>query len=235
MNSIPSPNSDLHQRVKLLLPWYVKQSLDPEEHRMVEKHVGRCLKCRHALTGLRKLNHAVNLATDMDVAADISFASLQNKMQKNQDQRASAPSLAFIDRIKPKRHALSFLREGLKSDWQRASMGFAVAALFLLALLPIAWKQHIASNADHFYTLSAGKPQFVSKSQLRVVFSQDSNQAKIDAILAKIVAQQVEGPNSMGAFTVTIDTATQGIDLITAVSYLREQSEVVFAEPVLQP
>lgn len=233
MNPSSMQQSDLHQRVKLLLPWYIKRSLEPKEQRMVEKHVDRCLRCRHELIGLRKLDQAVNQSADMDVAADISFASLQNKMHKHQELQSAGPARAFLGRIKPQRSLLSLLQQGLKVDWLRAGMGFAVVALLLL--FPLAWMQQVSSHADTFYTLSAGKPELATRSQLRVVFSQGTDQTKVHSILAKIGAQQVEGPNSMGAFTITLDTANHAGDLIAAVSYLREQSDVIFAEPVLQP
>ena len=59
MNKTTSTIQDQHHQIQFLLPWYVNQSLQQHEQRLVENHIRHCLPCRRELNGLRKLAEAV--------------------------------------------------------------------------------------------------------------------------------------------------------------------------------
>ena len=81
MNQHTSPSTDQHQQILLLLPWYLNQSLEQDERQQVESHLRSCILCRRELVVLRKLAAAVKQSSDLDVAAEASFASLRAKLQ----------------------------------------------------------------------------------------------------------------------------------------------------------
>ena len=71
-----------HQQLQLLLPWYVNESLGEVERLKVEGHIHGCLLCNRELVALRKLQAAVNQASILQMAAEVSFASVCEKMQQ---------------------------------------------------------------------------------------------------------------------------------------------------------
>ncbi|MFZ2312922.1 MAG: hypothetical protein WAV82_09925, partial [Methylobacter sp.] len=80
MNKTTSTIQDQHHQVQFLLPWYVNQSLRQHEHRLVEQHISHCLQCRRELVSLRNLADAMTHVSDLDLAAETSFASLRTKL-----------------------------------------------------------------------------------------------------------------------------------------------------------
>ena len=71
-----------HQQLQLLLPWYVNESLCEVERLQVEEHSHGCFLCNRELVALRKLQAAVNQASILQMAAEVSFASVCEKMQQ---------------------------------------------------------------------------------------------------------------------------------------------------------
>ena len=112
---------------------------------------------------------------------------------------------------------------------------FAIAASLLLAIIPLGRYYLQSTMPSDYYTLSIAKPEFAINSQLRVVFSKNLSNSEIDSLLAQIHGQRIDGPNTVGALTVKIETAKNGEALINAVAFLRNQKNVVLAEPIFQP
>src|SRR5512137_2739014 len=73
--------SSQHQRILLLLPWYLNQSLEQDERQQVKSHLRNCILCNRELAVLRKLAAAMKQSSDLDVAAAASFAGLRTKLQ----------------------------------------------------------------------------------------------------------------------------------------------------------
>jgi hypothetical protein len=95
------------------------------------------------------------------------------------------------------------------------------------------YEQSLAT-AD-YYTLSAPEPESPVGAKLRVVFSKSLPDAGIDSLLEKIHGQLVDGPNSVGAYTVRLDTGKDSPDSTAATAFLRNQQNVMLAEPVIDP
>jgi hypothetical protein len=213
-----------HQQILLLLPWYVNQSLQPEERESVESHIRHCLLCRQELVSLEKLAKTFADATDLEMDADASFANLCPKLpSKEINKRLSSPSAnsAYNSRTKPSRQSY---------------VTFALAASLLLAVIPLTLYTGQTLTADNYYTLSDKKSPSATGKELRIVFSKSLSNAEINAILAKIHGRRVDGPNGMGAFTVRLDNLKNSPDQVElAIALLRSQRHVLLAEPVAQP
>ncbi|WP_445369647.1 anti-sigma factor family protein [Methylomonas sp. BW4-1] len=235
MNSPTSSPSTSHSDIVLLLPWYVNQSLTVNERQQVDQHLKSCLVCRRELLTLQKLAAAVQQAADLDVAAEASFAGLRAKMQT----ASQLPRSKQIDipreqlggsNVKPFRPGMGF--------WRIASntgKGLAIAATLLLVTLPAAVQYLRPANTSDYHTLSAAKPDAGATGQIRVVFAKNLMEKDIDAALSQIDGIRVDGPNSVGAYTVKIATGKPDADMAGALAALRGRQDVILAEPILQP
>jgi hypothetical protein len=221
----PSTNTDSHQQIRLLLPWYVNQTLPHEERHRVENHVRICLICRRELHGLEKLAKTVTEAGDFEGDAEASFVALLSKLPPRGIDKplpsAAAETAAF-------NRSMKFARS--------SAARFAMAASLLLALIPALLYVMRTNTTGAYYTLSAAKPESAEGREVRVVFTQSLSHAEIDALLASIHGRRIDGPNSLGAFTVRLDNGQNGRKLTQdAIAFLRSRQEVLLAEPVAQP
>jgi hypothetical protein len=212
-----------HQQVQLLLPWYINQSLQPQERLIVEEHIRHCLLCRRELVGLSKLANAITQTSDLDAAAETSFTGLAGKLPA----RELIPVSSGAVKQQTPRHRLS-------SYVKHSGFRYAMAASLLLALLPFGWQKLPIPN-EGFRTLSAARPGSSQDPELRVVFAKSSSEADIAVVLAALHGQRVGEANSAGALTVRLNSYDGKPSLEQAIAILRSRTDVLLAEPVLQP
>lgn len=228
MNS-PTPSSaEYHSQMLLLLPWYVNKSLGPDEYRQVEKHLGSCLICRREMLALRKLAAAVKETGDLDLAAEASLSAVKARLQHSGSGLHPTVSNNYSTSTARWRQPRRRL-PGVKGPW------LAAAASVLLASLPLLMHFQYAPTGADYYTLSANKPETKAEGQLRVVFSNALTDSGIDNILGQIPAQRIDGPNSIGAYTVELLPGADARHLADALALLRKRQDVILAEPILQP
>jgi hypothetical protein len=245
MNRHTTPSTDQHQQILLLLPWYLNKSLEQDEQRQVESHLSSCILCSRELVGLRKLAAAVKQSSVLDVAAEASFAELRAKLQttdqvrQNLEPSINQPTLAwFVKRAKaaPGRSGNDANRYSrLLSLSSSTVKRFAIAASMLLAIIPLIMQYGRSPATADYYTLSTAKPESAAGAKLRVVFSKNLPKTSIDSLLDKIHGQLVDGPNSVGTYTVRLNSGKASLDLTAAVALLRNQQNVLLAEPVIEP
>lgn len=243
-HTMPSTN-DQHQQVLLLLPWYLNQSLEQDEQRQVESHLRSCLLCSRELVVLRKLGATVKQSSDLDMAAEASFASLLEKLQTAEPVRQTPePSnnqttLAWFGKCANTGAGQSGNAANRHSRLLRLNVitvkHFAIAASMLLAMLPLIMHYERSPVTPDYYTLSAAKPESPAGAKLRVVFSKPLPDTGIDSLLKRIHGQLVEGPNSVGAYTIRLDAGKENLDLTAAATFLRNQQNVLLVEPVIEP
>jgi len=247
MNRHTSPPTEQHQQISLLLPWYLNNSLEQDEQQQVENHLRSCILCSRELLVLRKLAAAVKQPSALDVAAEASFAKLRPFLKTNvevlqnpepaNNQPTPGWSGKRVNAVPgfsghaANQHRYSCLLRLCGSPVTR----FAIAASMLLAMIPLIMQYGRSPATTDYYTLSAAKPESPAGTKLRVVFSKSLPDAGIDALLEKIHGQLVEGPNSAGAYTVKLDAGKDGLDSTAAVALLRNQPNVLLAEPVIEP
>ena len=104
----------------------------------------------------------------------------------------------------------------------------------LLAIIPLVLQYGRSPATTDYYTLSTAKPESPTGTNLRVVFSKSLPDAGINSLLEKIHGQLVEGPNSVGAYTVRLGADKNSQDLTAAVGLLRNQQNVLLVEPVIE-
>ena len=245
MNQHSSPSTDQHRQIFLLLPWYLNKSLEQDELQHVESHLRNCMICNRELVALRQLASTVNRSSDMDTAAEASFAKLREKLQPPDPLRkkplpsSNQPRLVWSRKPAAASPDLSVYTANrysrLLSLRGNSVTHFAIAASMLLAIIPLVMQYGRSPATTDFYTLSAAKPESPAGTRLRVVFSKSLPDAGINSLLEKIHGQLVEGPNSVGAYTVRLGADQNSEDLTAAIALLRNQQNVLLAEPVIEP
>jgi hypothetical protein len=210
-----------HQEIALLLPWFVNNSLEGEELSRVENHIRHCFICRRELVDLRKLATAFGQKSELDIAAETSFARLGGKLVK--------PTIIPTQHKTPR-------GRGISRYTSNRSVRFALAAsLVLAALLPLALPKMSNYGDDSFATLSAARPTAMQTGELRVVFAQSLSASDIAALLQQLHGQQVGEANSVGALNIRLNSDGGSPDVEQAIAMLRSRPDVLLAEPVLQP
>lgn len=232
-----------HQQILLLLPWYLNQSLEFAEQQQVESHIRTCMLCRRELVHLRKLSTAVRQESDLDVAAEASFHALKAKLHTVRQQPPESVVPQSVNRLAGHNNVdagLSFRcatdsRQRLWSYLGSRGVQLAIAASLLMAIIPLVMQEGRAPATAEYYTLSDSKPESSTAPQLRVVFKNSISNADLNAFLAQIHGRRIEGPNSIGAYTVQLESAKDSPKLAAAIAFLRQQPNVMLAEPVFQP
>ncbi|MEI7995772.1 MAG: zf-HC2 domain-containing protein [Methylococcaceae bacterium] len=239
-----APN-DLHHQIQLLLPWYLNKSLAKDEQQRVESHLRNCIRCSQELFVLRKLAAAVNESSDLEVAAEVSFAGLRGQLHaayltRDKSVSSNNQTRPVLSR-KPANTAASQLgnlpNRGIRLSRFKGFKvtHFAIAASLLLTIIPLVMHYGRLPTTTDYYTLSAAKPESPTGTKLRIVFSKSLLNADMDLLLEKIDGQLVEGPNSVGAYTVRLGVDQNSDELTAVIALLRNQQNVLLVEPVIEP
>ncbi|MGR8931785.1 MAG: anti-sigma factor family protein [Gammaproteobacteria bacterium] len=224
--------TDDHHQVLMLLPWYINHSLEAAERQQVESHVRRCMSCRRELVQLERLVVEVKQASDLDLAAELSFEKVRSTLTGVRQDRELPRADNVIDLAKAKKPDGGITR---RKPFERLAVGvrvgLATAATLLLVAVPLLI--HLEQKSADYYTLSAARVESSDTPTLRVVFKTLLPNNEIDALLAQIHGRRVRGPNSVGAYTVNLDNGKDAPTLQAAIEFLRSQHNVMLAEPVL--
>ena len=223
-----------HRQIRQLLPWYVNGSLQGHERQLVEAHLRSCFLCGKELLELRNLSRAVNGASDLDVAAEVSFANLRIKMHG----KPMAGKVSAMDEYQPIAPGWAWLAahrvKWLASPGAMAVKHLAIAASLLLALIPLTLHLWKPITAGDYFTLAANKPVDSGHGLLHVVFAKSTSDADVDALLAQVNGRRMDGPNSVGAYTVQLDDSEESRDPARIIEFLRRQQLVLLVEPAIQ-
>jgi hypothetical protein len=204
----------VHAHVFFVLPWYLNGTLrGPEEARVVD-HVARCAVCRREMAALQVLRDAV--------AAEVRDPGLSGSLQRMH-------ALLEGEHV---RNALPL--RWLRDQWQSAPtfarMLIAAQTGLLIVLAGLAWVWQ-PSSAPAYHTLLAphGLPR--SAALLTVVFDENRPEAQIRELLWHVGARIIEGPNTAGAYVLSVPAGRERETLVA----LRARPEVKFAEPASAP
>lgn len=204
-----------HERIVLLLPWYINKTLHGNELNAVERHLKICLTCKRELAGLRHLGVAIRQPGKFDSATPASFASLKNRLNAGEDAQA-----------RPAGHRWAKIA---KFNRYRSVLALAATVAFALALprfVPLE-----AHFANEYRTLSDGETAGKHAGTLRVIFKDNTSRETIQAILAAVHGIILEGPNEQALYTIAIKDATTTAGVLEKLSLLRKNEHVMFAEP----
>lgn len=219
------PTVNPHREIEELLPWYVNDTLTPDEKLTVEHHLEQCPACRTELEQCRAL------ATWVHEPAEEAWQPPAHHFDR---------LMADIDRLTPppaqtKSAPAGWRRilEGWRATptlvrWTLAFESLAVAGL-LLALLPAT-----RLNDPGYETLSASDaPLSTGEPRLRVVFTESMTVGELHTLLRDIGGQIVAGPTALGIYTVAVTGGERPAEAQNqAVTALRAHEQVRLAEPL---
>ena len=224
-----SPVQVTHEEAWQLLPWFANGSLERAEQKIVAAHLVTCADCRDEVERCR------------DVAA----------VAKAESGRQWAPSPEHVSRLLAKVEAIEAARGGaggwlarLRSRLARlgdavretptgvrwALAGQSVVVILLAGL--VAWQG--AAPGGPYRTLASIGEQFGRRPALaRVVLSEDATEREIRALLESVGGRIVDGPSSVGAYTVELPVPASAPErLVPLVERLRADAKVRLAEPI---
>ena len=226
MNHDHETNYSEHQKVSMLLPWYVNKTLLSDENIQVKTHLKSCLICRIELTNLQKLSASIRQEDSFAPVAHASFLQLKNRIHKTEAQTREKNGM--LDGLLACRQWFANLNPRSLAVF---SPSFALASILVLTyslISPAFFAEKNISATSEFRTLSNTKRITVNENEIRLVFSSEITQKQIMQILASVQGEIVAGPNSQGVFRVRVGTSK---DVIKTLSLLRNNTHVVFAEP----
>ena len=221
---ITSTSKSEHQEVWDLLPWYINHSLDPAEQDFVRKHVKTCVACRVEINQQQQLLGKIQQQDLLQQVSQISFAQLKKRMNEQSKLRS-----VFAEQAKLSQEQKFFSHQFL---------GFvkytALAASLLLLAKP--FMLNLPTDDPELkgdYRTLANPVEGEHKNNfIRVVFTEQLGAEQIKAILNGVSGHIIKGPSKNGIYEVQIgNRQTNSLEVNEAISQLRKNSLVVFAEP----
>jgi anti-sigma factor RsiW len=199
----------------LELDFYVNGTLDASARARVEAHLAACPACRGDLAVVRRLQAMVRAEAEEAMAPRGGFEAVQGRLDAFEAGRAWWRAWLPGPRAVP--------------AWVPA-VGLLLLVVQSAALLTIgAWW---VAGRPSVRALSGGAAPVSAAPRLQVIFHPEATDGAIRAALGEVSGRIVDGPSTLGAYTVAIDPAA-GLDAEAAAAHLREARSLVrFAEPV---
>ena len=196
-----------HEEAQRLLPWYVNDTLDPQDRAAVETHLATCAECRDELEEERALR--AHIAT-IPVDASQGFAALRDQIEA---RKAAAP-------LTPANDTRPFLRRPVALGWALAAQAAMLALVIGLTAIP-------RQEPKPLYHALGSAPETAAGNVL-AIFKPDLTEGDMRALLASVGAKVVEGPNASNAWVLRVPAANRA----AALGKLRADGHVLLAEPV---
>jgi hypothetical protein len=208
---------DDHEAIRMLLPWYANNSLDAAERERVRAHLEGCESCAESLRHEQALRALISAPQGLPVPSDIGLARLKQRIRQQAQSTATQP----MSRQSPRR-------------WWANRPAIAAAALLAIAA-PVAFNVHIGGSGKTFRTLASAPSATVigQGNDIRIVFTSTLTADQRREILAPFDGLIVDGPNSLGAYSVRLQAVEPNPEALQkALDALRRQSAVRLAESI---
>lgn len=223
-----------HRDIFTLLPWYLNETLTPQERRSVEAHMADCPACRKELgrlkvlrTGVAELNEAIP-APSPDLLAralrDVEAFELEKTKRRH---RPAGEIQSMTTRL-----------EAFLTSWWRPIPVFARVAIAIQLVLVVGMGGMIVSVLNRpapFMTLvgppsSTERPE--GRARLVIGFQPGATDAEIRRTLQEIRGVIVHGPSALGLYTVELPFGSdQPLEIDRTIELLKKNREIVrFAE-----
>lgn len=189
------------------MPWVLQGSATPSQNEWLRSHLAHCEACRAEFAQQKRLQFAVSLIPDVPVDANAGLARLLDRLD------------ACDPQVQPVRRRAGWIVRTLVA-------AVLVQVVGIGALGTVLWTRNAVAP---YRTLSTPSAPAVPGS-IRVVPGASMTLANWDALLHSQRLRVVDGPNSVGAYTVApIDgsATTQ-----RSVRQLRAAPGITFAEPI---
>ncbi|MBC3918162.1 zf-HC2 domain-containing protein [Undibacterium sp. CY18W] len=206
--SQPYPSDEaMHAIVQDLLPWYVVNTLQPDEKQLVQKHLQTCTACKDDLQWQIKLQAqepAASTAPDPDRALARLLPKLDTPRLDTQSKQIQAA------RGKEKNSLLERLRTLLPASGTR-SMGWIMAAQTAIIVGLVVHLALPTQDNSSYHVLGSGER---SSGNIVVVFKPETTVKDIQRIMSLNDARIIDGPTVTNAYLLNVpdDRLTQSVD-----------------------
>ena len=203
-------DSNAHQSVYSLLPWWINGTLEGEELMAVEQHVRDCPRCQREVVWLRELQLA---CSEDNVASDAlhAFHALQEKLgigisvSRGETDETAQPVAA-----------------GFSLSWLPWAFAMQFAVIIGLGL----WILHDRPPVATYHTLGGADSAPHPVDAVVIEFAPQTPLAVLRRILQQTNAQIVAGPTKEGAFVLRLEKSGRDVTL----QELRSDPAVVLVE-----
>lgn len=203
-----------HEQAMEMLPWLVNNSLSTDERDTVLDHAQSCVVCRREIKALEDLRDSIESLS--------SAISIPTPDMRNINARIDK----LIDRRNWGRRSASWIGEFFTSPWRAAYVAQSVLlVVFAAALL-------LPATRDTEYTMLTQTPDLADGHYVRVVFSPDLTQFKINELLDDLELRIIAGPSSRGVYTLAVENSIVVEDRDAVLVKLSKNRNVLFAQPV---
>lgn len=192
------------------MPWVLQGSATPLQAEWLHRHLVRCAACRAEYAQQTRLRRAASLLPDIPIDANAGLARLLARLDAADAQPA---------RVRP------------RARWLVRALAAAVLiqVVGIAALGTALWR---TDTGAPYRTLSQPAAP-AAPGAIRVVPAASLAMADWDALLRGLHLHVVNGPNSVGAYTVVPNAAA--VPTQQAVRELRAARGIVLAEPIAEP
>jgi anti-sigma factor RsiW len=204
-------DASMHRQVWDRIPWIVNGSLPQSERLAVEAHLKTCAECREELEFQRRLAVSMAHCNSPDIDPQVSWQRVRQRIIAI----GPAPSAALDGQTRVPGIELRAVRQsGRWVPWLVAAL--VLQAIALGALGTMLWSR----SADR------------TPVTIRAVFAADISVGKMQALLAAAGLQVRSGPSSAGVWSLEPAGEAHRSSTQFALSQLRANPEVAFAEAV---
>lgn len=198
--SQPYPSDEaMHAIVQDLLPWYVVNTLQPDEKQLVQKHLQTCTACKDDLQWQLELK-AKEPATSSAPDPDRALARLLPRLQK-QEKQVQPENNSLMARL---RAVLSPSNDTSAMRWVMATQMAIIVGLVVHMALP-------AQDNNSYHVMGSGER---SSGNIVVVFKPETTVKDIQRIMSLNDARIIDGPTVTNAYLLNVpdDRLTQSVD-----------------------
>lgn len=207
-------DTDTHNAVQGLLPWYAADTLDAADRARVEAHLAACQRCQAELEWERKLRCAHGELGAPAGSGDVEqgLARLHRRMAASPPRQRRGAWHRWLERCRE--------AWGDSAPWLRWTMAAQTAVIALLGIALL----FLPPSLDESYR-ALGTPGQAAGNAV-VMFRPGASEQTLRDVLQASGARLVGGPTAAGAYVLDIPPA----QLQAALGRLRAQPSVALAE-----
>ena len=184
-----------------LLPWWVNNTLPPDERKVVEDHLRGCAQCTKEVRLLQQIKEQVQ---ELPIQSPGQFGLRRFLTEVNRDKEVNR------------------LHQRTSSRWRRS--GLAMAASFIIIL-----QAGLLLNAWWFSkpVVPLSGPE-VPGVVLQITFAPTATEAQIRESVTAVAGTFVDGPGELGVYRLRLSLPSDDLTSVTqAIEYLRTRKDIV--------
>ena len=160
-----------------LLPWYVNNTLSPEQRLDVERHLEECSHCQKEFTLLQHLSRQIR-ATPISPPGELGLRRLLHQVRQEKEERKQTPLIQAL-------------------GW-RPMIAFAAAVIIVVQAGLLMWTP---TKPEPITPLSGPTQLGVT---LQVTFAPSTTEAEIRESLQAIGGNFISGPSALGVYRIRL-------------------------------